>query len=184
MNNTFTAIDAEYINSSKTTVRKITVEIGEDSRGLRYGETVGKDWKRTKILQRRELPESINNLFMYSLIDCGYVIKDGLVYKEPFLVNMNILPGDKFFKINLTTGILEKLFTARNIKDLIPYFSEFDLHILRYIEYSDTTKDLSYRSMNGMRILGAHVIPYNADTLDLYIEYLKYNNKDGSTYFF
>lgn len=178
MSDKFVAIEAEYINPSNTIIKKITIEIGENNRGLRYGEIIGKDWKRTNILRKRELPDSINDFFMYSFIDSGYVIKDGLVYKEPFLVNMNILPGDKFFKIDFTVEVLKKIFIAGNIKDLTSCFSEFNLHILRYIEYSDATNGLSYRSMNGMSILGCHVIPYNVDTLDLYIEYLKYSNKD------
>jgi len=176
MSDRFIAIEAEYETTSGLIVKKKTIEIGRNNRWLRYGETVEKDWKLLKILQERELPDFINDFFVYIFTNSGYVIRNGLVYKEPFLINMNILPGDKFFKVDVTMELLIKLFIAKNMNDLISCFSTFELHMLRNIKLEADT--LTYYTMTGTRIPGAHVIPYNADTLDLYIEYLKYSNKD------
>ena len=176
MSDRFIAIEAEYRTTSGLIVEKKTIEIGGKGHELRYGEIIEKDWKLLKILQERELPDSINDFFVYIFANSGYVIRNGLIYKEPFLVNMNILPGDKFFEVSVTKELLIKLFIAKNMKDLISCFSTFNLHVLSNIKLEADT--LAYYTMTGTRIPGAHVIPYNVDTLDLYIEYLKYNNKN------
>ena len=175
----FKAIEREYTDNS-IIFNKKSIEIrGTKGLSVRYGDGgYINEFKFTgKIIRSRELPDELNTFFLYCFYNNGCVFRDGEIKLEPFLANINILPGEKFFHIDFDVTLFETIFTAEKVVDLFPSISRFELHELKLITY-DRHKGELYMDMRGADITGSNVFPYNSETINLYIEYQKYKNKD------
>lgn len=174
----FKAIEREYTDNSIIFNNK-SIEI-RGTKGLlvRYGDYINGSKLIEKIIRSRELPDELNTFFLCCFYNNGYVFRDGEIKLEPFLANINILPGEKFFQIGFDVTLFETIFTAEKVVDLFPSISRFELHELKLITYDEDKGGELYRDMRGSDIVGSKVFPYNSETINLYIEYQKYKNKD------
>lgn len=175
----FKAIETEFtdIRLGCQVIKKSVEIYGANKKGIRYGDPIGEDLRHEKIIKSKELPDEINTLLLYTVYNNGYVFRGDDIKLEPFLFNINILPGEKFFELDFTTKVMDFMFTAEKLVDLVPCIRVFELHELRNITYEEKRKQV-YTDIRGLEISGCRVVPFNTNMLDLYIEHQKYINKD------